>query len=183
MADTGRAAGSRRSVGMRALAAAAALMAVTSLSTGCSSGKELAYQPRRMDPDPAREKSRETAQRLLGLTGVKGTVSDTGVDVSRCAEYGKDLFSTSHPWTVSGLTDADVDAGLAHLRTALPEHGWKVDGGGAQGPQVRAAHRADGYDLTVTGAKSAGQGKAALTFSVVSACYRATSQKSLDGPF
>ncbi|MFE2928485.1 hypothetical protein [Streptomyces goshikiensis] len=88
--------------------------------------KELDYAPVRMDPEPARTKTKQASGSLLEMTGVKGNVTEPGPSVTRCREYGDDLFSLSHPWSVYEITGEQVEAGLTNLRKALGGNGWKI---------------------------------------------------------
>ncbi|MCS0639299.1 hypothetical protein NX801_27405 [Streptomyces sp. LP05-1] len=147
----------------------------------------LDYTPVRMDPGPAREKAKEVSSRLLEMTGVKGKVTEPGPRVSRCYEYGDDLFSTTHPWSVYGLTDEQVDTGMANLRKALKENGWTITKDGkanskAQSPEIYAENKAEQFAMNVTALKHEGP-DTMLNFSVVSACYRAASASALDGEY
>ncbi|MEU7556230.1 hypothetical protein AB0B01_28540 [Streptomyces sp. NPDC044571] len=160
---------------------------------GCSNVKELNYTPVRMDPDPARQKAKIVSGRLLEMTGVKGRVTEgkvtePGPSVSRCRAYGDDLFSTSHPWSVYGLSEQDVDTGMANLRKGLTENGWKITKDGKaktkdQDPEIIAENKAEGFDMVVTGLKKTAHGDTMLNFTVVSACYRAASASALDGEY
>lgn len=188
MAEARGAAGSRRVSGIRALALAVVIASLSVLSVGCSNMKEINYTPVRMDPDPARKKAKMVASRLLEMTGVKGKVTEPGPSISRCREYGDDLFSTSHPWSVYGLTGEQVDTGMANLRKGLNENGWKITKDGkanskAQDPEIYAENNDEQFAVHVTGIKQTAHGDTMLLFSVVSKCYRAASAASLDGEY
>ncbi|CAL9455567.1 hypothetical protein [Streptomyces sp. enrichment culture] len=149
--------------------------------------KELDYTPVRMDPDQARTKARSVASRLLEMTGVKGKVTEPGPSISRCYEYGDDLFSTSHPWSVYGLTDDQVDTGMRNLRKALGENGWKITKDGKassknEDPEIYAENTSEQFALHVTAYKDGGV-QTMLHFDVVSACFRAESASALDGEY
>ncbi len=185
--DIRKTVGRRAVSGPRALALAAAIASLAALTVGCSDVKELDYTPVRMDPDPARTKAREVSSRLLELTGIKGKVTEPGPSVSRCSEYGEDLFSTSHPWSVYALTDAQVDSGMQNLRTKLGEHGWKITKDGkansqAQDPEIYAENKTEQFAVHVVAMKDGGN-QTMLNFKVVSACYRAASAAALDGEY
>ncbi len=187
MADTNRAGRRRRLSGAKALAVALAVASLSVLSVGCSNMKDLDYTPVRMDPDPARQKARAVSSRLLEMTGVKGKVTEPGPSVSRCDEYGDDLFSLTHPWSVYALTDEQVDTGMANLRKALTENGWKITKEGkadsaAQSPEIWAENNTEGFAMNVTALKGRGA-DTMLNFSVVSRCYRAASSSALDGEY
>ncbi|MFE9637121.1 hypothetical protein [Streptomyces sp. NPDC006463] len=173
---------------MRALVLAVVMVSMSVLSMGCSNVKELNYTPVRMDPDPARKKAKAVSSRLLEMSGVQGKVTEPGPSVSRCSEYGDDLFSTSHPWSVYGLTDDQVETGMANLRKALNENGWKITKDGkansnAQSPEIYAENKTEQFAVQVTGLKDRGPVETMLNFSVVSACYRAASASALDGEY
>ncbi|MCF3184030.1 hypothetical protein IPZ70_29395 [Streptomyces polychromogenes] len=149
--------------------------------------KELNYTPVRMDPDPARQKTKAVSSRLLEMTGIKGRVTEPGPSISRCDEYGDDLFSLSHPWSVYALTNEQVDTGMANLRKALGENGWKITKDGkantpAQDPEIWAENKTEQFAMNVTARKDGGN-QTMLLFSVVSACYRAASSSALDGEY
>ncbi|MEU2449805.1 hypothetical protein ABZ605_07075 [Streptomyces sp. NPDC012765] len=150
--------------------------------------KELNYEPARMDPGPARTKTKQVSSRLLEMTGVKGKVSEPGPSVSRCSEYGEDLFATEHPWSVYEISDAQVEEGMQNLRKALGENGWKITKDGqansqAQDPEIYAENKAEQFDVHVTGRRKTETGQSMLLFKVVSACFRATSASDLDGQY
>ncbi|MFF9347357.1 hypothetical protein [Streptomyces sp. NPDC014734] len=158
------------------------------LSVGCSNVKELDYKPVRMDTDPARARTKAVSSRLLEMTGVKGKVTEPGPSVSRCEEYGDDLFSLRHPWSLYDLSGEDVDRGMSNLRKALDRDGWKIlkDGKAdsrAQDPEIYAENKAEQFDVHVTGVKRAARGDTMITFTVVSACFRAASSEALDGQY
>ncbi len=160
--DTQGAIGRRAASGARALALAATIALLWALTAGCSNMKELDYTPVRMDPDQARTKAKEVAGRLLEMTGVNGKVTEPGPSVSRCGEYGDDLFSTSHPWSVYGLTDDQVDTGMQNLRKALGDNGWKITKDGEarsadREPEIYAENKADQFAFHVTALKGGGQ--------------------------
>ncbi|MFF4456339.1 hypothetical protein [Streptomyces goshikiensis] len=193
MADT-RATGRRihrTTKTIRATALAVALTGLLStLSVGCSNVKELDYTPVRMDPEPARTKTKQVSSSLLEMTGagVKGKVTEPGPSVTRCREYGDDLFSMSHPWSVYEISDEQVDAGLTNLRKALNGNGWKITKDGkansqAQDPEIYAENDAEQFALHVTGNKKSATGNAMILFKVVSKCFKAESAKSLDGEY
>ncbi|CAL9289111.1 hypothetical protein [Streptomyces sp. SudanB25_2051] len=183
----GSAVGRRAVSGVRALALVVAVASLSALTAGCSSTERLGYTPVRMDPDQARTKARGVSSRLLAMTGVKGKVTEPGPGVSRCYEYGDDLFSTSHPWSVYGLTDDQVDTGMRNLRKALDENGWKITKDGKapsenQDPEIYAENRNEQFTLHVTAYKDGGA-QTMLHFKVVSACFRAESASALDGQY
>ncbi|MFJ7589414.1 hypothetical protein ACIQZO_18955 [Streptomyces sp. NPDC097617] len=186
MADPSRTARARAA--LRALAVTAVIAPLSVLSVGCSDVKELGYTPARMDPDPARAKTKAISARLLEMTGVKGTVTQPGPTVSRCSEYGDDLFSLSHPWSIYEISDAQVETGMSTLRERLTASGWKITKDGkaksqAQSPEIYAEDNAEGFAVLVTGHKQSTTGGPMLLFKVVSHCYRAESAASLDGVY
>ncbi|MFE9929349.1 hypothetical protein [Streptomyces sp. NPDC005533] len=190
MADT-RTGGTTRRITrtIRATALAVALTGLLStLSVGCSNVKELNYTPARMDPEPARTKTKQVSSTLLEMTGVKGKVTEPGPSVTRCREYGDDLFSMSHPWSVYEITDEQVDTGITNLRKALNENGWKITKDGkanseAQDPEIYAENDAEQFALHVTGSKKSATGNPMILFKVVSKCFKAESAKALDGEY
>ncbi|MCP9987004.1 hypothetical protein LUX01_10125 [Streptomyces sudanensis] len=160
---------------------------LSALTAGCANTKGLDYTPVRMDPGPARVKAKEVSSRLLEMTGVKGKVTEPGPGISRCDEYGDDLFSTSHPWSVYGLTDDQVDAGMRNLRKTLGTNGWKITKDGKapsknQDPEIYAENKSEQFALHVTAYKDGGD-QTMLHFKVVSACFRAESTSALDGEY
>ncbi|WP_158717799.1 hypothetical protein [Streptomyces sp. NRRL F-2664] len=188
MADPYRSARHRARAAVRALVLAAAIASLSVLSVGCSNVKELSYTPVRMDPDPARTKTKEVSSSLLEMTGVQGKVTEPGPTVTRCREYGDDLFSLSHPWSVYGITDEQVDTGMAALRTQLVANGWKITKDGkanstAQSPEIYAENDSQGFAMVVTGRKQSATGGPMLLFKVISHCYRAESAAALDGEY
>ncbi|MET9963536.1 hypothetical protein ABZ128_31440 [Streptomyces sp. NPDC006326] len=150
--------------------------------------KELNYKPVRLDPDPARTKTKQVSSRLLEMTGIKGKVTEPGPSVSRCREYGDDLFSTDHPWSVYEISDEQVEEGMQNLRKALGENGWKITKDGkanskAQDPEIYAENKAEQFAVHITGMKKSATGGSLILFNVVSACYRAASASALDGEY
>ncbi|MET9699326.1 hypothetical protein ABZY31_20695 [Streptomyces sp. NPDC006529] len=141
-----------------------------------------------MDPEPARKKTKQVSSALLELAGVKGKVTEPGPSLSRCREYGDDLFSMSHPWSVYEISDEQVDTGMQNLRKALGENGWQITKDGkaaseAQDPEIYAENKAERFAVHVTGSRKSATGKPMLLFKVVSLCYRAASASSLDGEY
>ncbi|MEU9087789.1 hypothetical protein [Streptomyces sp. NPDC048357] len=190
MADTAPGGLTRRTTKtIRATALAVALTGLLStLSVGCSNVKELNYTPARMDPEPARTKTKQVSSNLLEMAGIKGKVTEPGPSVTRCREYGDDLFSMSHPWSVYDITDEQVDTGITNLRTALNENGWKITKDGkansqAQDAEIYAENNAEQFALHVTGSKKSATGNPMLLFKVVSKCFKAESATALDGEY
>ncbi|WP_030160211.1 hypothetical protein [Streptomyces sp. NRRL S-244] len=146
--------------------------ALLALSVGCSNIMELPYTPERMDPDPARTKTREVSGRLLEMAGITGKVTETGMSALVCDEYGDDLFALQHHWSVNGLTSDQVDTGVLNLRKALGENGWKIREGR---PEISASNEKELFAVTVTADKTALGQEPMLNFSVSSPCYRAAS--------
>lgn len=172
---------------MRVLALAAAIASLSALTVGCSNMKELDYTPVRMDPDQARTKAKNVASRLFEMTGVKGKVTEPGPSISRCDDYGDDLFSTSHPWSLYGLSNDQVDTGMQNLRKELGKNGWKITKDGRapskdQDPEIYAENPRDQFALHVTAYKNGGD-QTMLHFKVVSACFRAESAAALEGEY
>lgn len=188
--DTKKAVRGRGITGMIKATALAVVLAgsLSMLSVGCSNVKDLNYTPVRMDPDPARKKAKLVSSGLLEMAGVKGKVTEPGPSVSRCREYGDDLYSLSHPWSVYEISDEQVDTGMANLRKGLTENGWKITKDGkaksqAQDPEIYAENDGQGFAMVVTGMKKTATGGPMLLFEVVSKCYRAASAASLDGEY
>ncbi|MCC0097253.1 hypothetical protein K7B10_21140 [Streptomyces flavotricini] len=138
---------------------------------------ELPYTPERMDPDPARAKTREVSARLLEMAGVKGKVTEprTGVSVVVCDEYGQDLYALEHRWSVGGMTSDQYDAGMQNLRKALGENGWRIS---EDGPEIQASNEAEHFFVTVTAHTATLE--PTLDFTVNSRCYRATSHAAYE---
>ncbi|MFE3765869.1 hypothetical protein ACFXPI_29370 [Streptomyces sp. NPDC059104] len=147
------------------------------LSVGCSNIMELSYTPERMDPGPAHRKAREVSDRLLKIAGITGEVEEPGMRTTVCDEYGDDLFSVQHPWSVGGLTYGQVDTGMRNLREALAESGWKVEFQ-ELGSEIHARNEKEHFTVTVTARAATLGGKPALDFSVDSRCYRAASHSA-----
>lgn len=188
--ETGASTAVRRRSGRRRSGLVALTLAVLagSMLVGCSNVKELEYTPVRMDVQPARDKTKEVSSRLLEMTGVggKGTVTEPGPRISRCEEYGDDLFSTIHPWSIYGLSAEDAEHGWANLRRELNRNGWKIlkDGKAPsknQQPEIYAENKNEQFDVNVQMVDRE-SGKM-LLFDMVSACFRAASPEALEGEY
>ncbi|MFE2548853.1 hypothetical protein ACFXGI_09940 [Streptomyces sp. NPDC059355] len=138
---------------------------------------ELPYTPERMDPDPARAKTREVSARLLELAGIKGKVTEPGMGMSVvvCDEYGQDLYALEHRWSVGGMTSDQYDAGMQNLRKALGGNGWKIS---KDSPEIQASNETEHFSVTVTARTEALE--PTLDFSVSSRCYRAASHTAVN---
>ncbi len=143
------------------------------LTVGCSNIMELPYTPERMDPDPARAKTREVSARLLELAGVEGKVTEpgTGMSLVVCDEYGQDLYALEHRWSVGGMTSDQYDAGLQNLRKTLGGNGWEIKKDGPD--EIKATNEAGHFSVKV--AAHTATLEPTLDFTVNSRCYQATS--------
>ncbi|MFF3860330.1 hypothetical protein [Streptomyces sp. NPDC002209] len=139
---------------------------------------ELPYTPERMDPDPARAKTRQVSARLLEMAGVKGKVTEprTGMGFVVCDEYGQDLYALEHRWSVGGMTSDQYDAGMQNLRKALGENGWKISKDGPD--EIRATNETEHFFVEVTAHTATLE--PTLDFSVGSRCYRAASHAAVN---
>lgn len=166
---------------MRVLAVAVAVASLSVLSGGCGvDSPELGYAPVRMDPDPARTKTREVSGRLREMVGFEGGVTESGMSGIGCDSYADDRFTLEHSWSLHGLTGDQVDAGMETLRKALGENGWKITkvnepNGADRDPEIFAVNEAEHFTVKVTALKGGGK-EPRLGFSVHSACYRAASR-------
>ncbi len=165
---------------MRALAIAVAVTSLSVLSVGCGvDTPQLNYTPVRMDPDPARTKTREVSSRLLEMAGVKGRVTESGMSATLCDTYADDRFAMEHSWSLYGLTGDQVDTGMETLRHALGENGWKIirqskTNSVDQHPEIYAVNETEHFSVEATALQGGGK-EPMLAFTVHSACYRAAS--------
>ncbi|MFI8274784.1 hypothetical protein ACIGBH_07710 [Streptomyces sp. NPDC085929] len=123
-------------------------------------------------------KTREVSGRLLEMAGIKRRITEPGMTVTLCDEYGDDLYALEHPWSVEGLTNEQFDTGMQNLRTALGENGWKVREGevdGADRPELHASNETEHFSVKITAHRAEPGKEPVLGFSVASRCYRAAS--------
>ncbi|WP_158709910.1 hypothetical protein [Streptomyces katrae] len=156
----------------------AVFASLLALSVGCSNIMELPYTPERMDPDPARAKTREVSGRLLEMAGVKGKVTEprTGMNFVVCDEYGQDLYALHHRWSVGGMTSDQYEAGMQNLRKALGENGWKISK--VSPDEIRATNETEHFFVEVISHTATPE--PTLDFSVSSRCYRAASHAAVN---
>ncbi|MER7463547.1 hypothetical protein [Streptomyces sp. NPDC097981] len=140
---------------------------------------QLNYTPVRMDPDPARTKTREVSSRLLEMAGVKGRVAESGMRATGCDSYADDRFAMEHSWSLYGLAGDQVDTGMETLRQALDENGWKITRENKtnsvdQHPEIYAVNETEHFSVKAAALNGGGK-EPMLAFTVYSACYRAAS--------
>ncbi|MFE1785091.1 hypothetical protein ACFW9F_21595 [Streptomyces sp. NPDC059506] len=157
---------------------------------GCGKMDELGYEPEVRDVDVARRDIKEVSSRILDAVAVKGgKVSPAGAGVSICEPDPEHLYVMRHPWSVSGVPNAELERGMENLRERLPGLGWKITEYGrnnskARSLQIRAEHTEKPYKVSITWARGESGGEPLISVSVTSSvCFRAPEGTDLSGEY
>ncbi|GAA2470117.1 hypothetical protein GCM10010406_02040 [Streptomyces thermolineatus] len=146
---------------------------------GCGKMDELGYEPEVRDVDVARRDIKEVSSRILDAMALEGgKVTPYGARVSICEPDPEHLYVMRHPWSVSGVPNAELERGMENLRERLPGLGWRITKYGeanskAKDLEIRAEHTEKPYNVSITWAKNVAAGGSLISVHVNSAvCFR-----------
>ncbi|WP_190232904.1 hypothetical protein [Streptomyces avicenniae] len=155
---------------------------------GGSGGPAESY--RVLSVDDARAEVRELSSSVLDLTGLEGTFSEPGPGVSTCEEDPRKerLYLVRHIWSVSGLPERELTAGMDRLREQLPGEGWEIVEDGfrdnpARTPRFIADNHAAGYGVNVEFIRAYEDSEPMLSVTLVSGCLSTPEGESPRGEY
>ncbi len=70
--------------------------------------------------------AKELSSQVLDIIGLKGELTDVPPGASRSEQEPERLYRITHPWSLSGAPEADMERAMQRLREQLPRHRWKV---------------------------------------------------------
>ncbi|HEY8982548.1 MAG TPA: hypothetical protein VIU15_23535 [Streptomyces sp.] len=187
----------------RTRAVALTALALTLLTAGCSntvddatptdSASESAGTYPTLPVDEARARAKTAASDLYDMIALpKAKVTERGPAVSPCDEDPDHLYKTRHPWSVYGVSEADLKAGFERLHAALPEKGWKVVSYGEENSEAKSLSlTADSAGtrfsvnarLLVSTPTNPNEKNPLLAITVVSGCWRAPAGTDLHAEY
>ncbi|KND31434.1 hypothetical protein [Streptomyces acidiscabies] len=143
--------------------------------------------------DEARSRAKTTASDLYDMIALpKAKVTQRGPAISPCDEDPTHLYKTRHPWSVYGVSEAELKAGFERLHQALPKQGWKVVSYGEENSEAKSLSlTADsGKDrfsvnavLIVSTPTNPHEKEPLIAVTVVSGCWRAPKGTDLSAEY
>ncbi|MFJ1748257.1 hypothetical protein ACIOJD_18710 [Streptomyces sp. NPDC088116] len=174
------------------------LLALATLTTGCSKDMDdLGYTPTTLGVEEARTKTKAVSSQIFDLIGIKqATTTEPGPGVSTCEQDPEHLFLSRHPWSLYGVSEAELKQGFQRLKENLPKHGWKIveygpNSSAAKTLELTADSEKEHYSLNAElrvdtdSSKNAPSANArpSIQIRVVSGCFRAPEGTDLNGIF
>jgi len=182
--------------------AALTALALTLLTAGCSNTVDDATPSNSPSATPtyptlavdeARARAKTTASDLYDMIALpKAKVTERGPAVSPCDEDPDHLYKTRHPWSVYGVSEADLKAAFERLHAALPEKGWKVVSYGEENSAAKSLALTADSDalrfsvnarLLISTPTNPDEKNPLLAVTVVSGCWRAPAGTDLHAAY
>lgn len=142
-------------------------------------GNALGYKPAVRNTEQVKEEVGGLSSRVLEMLGVKGKVTEPGPDVEPCersASDSADYYKVSHPWSLYGVDNKELQKGMENLGRDLPNQGWKVvkngkDASKNQNPEILAVHLKTRSQLEATWLKGLDGHEPLIEVTVYSKCF------------
>ncbi|MEV5143388.1 hypothetical protein AB0L14_02830 [Streptomyces sp. NPDC052727] len=138
------------------------------------------------DERAVKQSVEQASSEILDMLAVRGKVTQSGAVTVPCSSYPEEeqVHRVRHPWSVYGVSAAELERAMDRLRAHLPAKGWKIvkdgpDKSQAKLPQI-VANSSDGHvsaDLRLWREPADSERSSMIEVTVVSDCFRS----KLDG--
>lgn len=154
------------------------------LTTGCSAMKDNentpGYKPEMRSIEEVKEEVGGLSSRVLEMLRIKGKVTEPGPDVEPCetsASNSVNYYKISHPWSLYGVENKELEKGMENLGRDLPNQGWKVvkngkDASKNQNLEILAVHLKTRSQLEVTWLRGLDGNEPLIEVTLYSRCFR-----------
>ncbi|MFS4095085.1 hypothetical protein [Streptomyces sp. AF1A] len=143
-----------------------------------------------LDVDKARDKAKAVSSSLYEMIEMRtAKVTEPGPNIATCDEDPERLYKIAHPWSVYGVSEAELKAGFQRLREELLKEGWEIVEYGPSNSKAKslaltANSKKDRFSvhavLMVSTPTNPQEKDPLLSVNVVSGCWQAPSGTDLN---